>query len=64
MPVSIPIPDKHSFRPDEVAKLFQLSTKTIYLWIEIGQLEAVRVGGTLRVPRQALLDIQKPALEE
>ena len=39
----------------EVQEIAQVSRRTLYLWIEDGYLEAVKVGGRWRVP-QAELD--------
>jgi len=38
------LPNKDLLRPDEVAKYFSLSVKTIYGWIDQGKIDAVRVG--------------------
>lgn len=55
---SNPLPDKFYFRPDEVAKLFCVSTRAVYRWIDEGKLEAVRIAGsTIRIPREALQEI-------
>jgi len=55
--------DKDLFRPDEAAAYFDVSKKTIYLWVEIGELQAVKIGGVLRIPKSAMLAIQKPIFE-
>jgi len=46
------LPDKKLLRPDEVAKFWSVSTKTIYRWIDMGIIPAVKKGGTVRVPRE------------
>jgi len=46
------IPPKVLLRPDEVARFWDVSTKTIYRWIDLGILNAVRKGGTIRIPRK------------
>lgn len=54
------LPDKKTFRPGEVALLLDISPSTVYLWIEIGKLEAIRLAGrTLRVPREEIERIQQ-----
>ena len=46
------IPPKVLLRPDEVAAFWKVSVKTVYRWIDIGILSAVKKGGTIRVPRK------------
>lgn len=46
------LPNKSLLRPDEVAAFWSVSVKTIYRWIDMGILEAVKKGGTVRVPRE------------
>jgi len=56
------LPDKSLLRPDEVAKFWSVSVKTIYRWIDLGILPGVKKGGAVRVPRE---DAEKgrPAIE-
>ena len=46
------LPAKQLLRPDEVAAFWSVSVKTIYRWIDLGILEGVKKGGTVRVPRE------------
>lgn len=46
------LPNKSLLRPDEVAALWSVSVRTVYRWIDLGILEAVKKGGTVRVPRE------------
>jgi excisionase family DNA binding protein len=46
------LPAKQLLRPDEVAAFWSVSVKTIYRWIDLGILEAVKKGGTVRIPRE------------
>lgn len=49
------LPNKANFRVDEVAKYFDVTTKTVYLWIEDGKLKAKKVAGRIvRIPREAI----------
>jgi len=58
------LPDKALLRPDEVAKYYSVAKSTVYVWIETGKLEAVKVGGKLlRIPREALESLEKPFME-
>jgi excisionase family DNA binding protein len=41
---SISLP-KEVYRPDEVALLLSVSRRTVYNWIERGDLRAVKIGG-------------------
>ena len=45
------LPAKSLLRPDEVAKFWRVSTKTIYRWIDMGILPAIKKGGTIRIPK-------------
>jgi len=56
------LPAKSLLRPDEVARFWSVSVKTIYRWIDIGILEAVKKGGTLRITREEA-EKCKPAME-
>jgi len=57
------LPNKALLRPDEVAVYFSVKPSTIYGWINEGKLNAIKVGGTTRIPRQAIFDAQKPIIE-
>jgi excisionase family DNA binding protein len=51
----ISLTNKRFFRPDEVARLLDLSRRTIYRMIRDGRLHAVKWGsGPWRIPREAL----------
>jgi excisionase family DNA binding protein len=41
-------------RPVEVARIYGVNIKTIYAAIKSGYLKSVRVGRTLRIPREAI----------
>jgi len=56
------LPNKTLLRPDEVAAFWSVSVKTIYRWIDLGIMEAVKKGGTVRVPR-ADAERGKPVIE-
>ena len=45
------LPAKSLLRPDEVAQFWRVSTKTIYRWIDMGILPAIKKGGTIRILR-------------
>jgi excisionase family DNA binding protein len=49
----IQLPDKKLLRPDEVARFWSVSVKTVYRWIDIGILDAVKKGGTVRIDRES-----------
>ena len=52
------IPEKRLFRPDEVAKLFDVSVRTVYGWCDAGKLEFLRIGGrTMRIERECIIKI-------
>lgn len=50
--MSYDLPDKDLLRPDEVAKFWRVSVKTVYRWIDIGIMPGVKKGGTLRIARE------------
>lgn len=49
------LPQKALFRIDEVAGYFDVTERTIRLWIEHGHLEAERIVGSVRVTRKSIL---------
>ena len=50
------LPKKELLRVDEVAQYFDVSNKTIYLWIDHGILDAEKFHGTIRIPRESVLN--------
>jgi excisionase family DNA binding protein len=57
------LPEKQYFRPREVAKQFDVSIQTIYLWIDTGKLDAERIAGsTLRITKEAINKLKQPAI--
>lgn len=56
------LPDKELLRPDEVARYLSVTRKTIYLWIDTGKLEAVKVVNRTRIPREAVQKLLRPAI--
>jgi len=48
-------PHKELLRPDEVAKYFSVTTRTIRKWCEQGHLGSIKVGKTLRVTRSSVM---------
>ncbi len=54
------LPDQLFFKPRDLAKIFCISPKTIYGWIEQGKLDAVKIGGrAVRIPRQEAIKLIK-----
>lgn len=50
------LPRKPRFTPQEAAKYLEVSRATIYRWIEVGELDAIRTGKRLiKISRQAIL---------
>jgi len=54
------LPEKELLRPDEVAKYFSVTRKTVYRWIETGKLRAVKIARLIRIPREAILEMKNP----
>lgn len=50
------LPVKDLFRVDEVASYFDVTERTIRLWIEQGHLMAEKIVGTVRIPRESVLN--------
>ena len=48
------LPLKNLLRPDEVSDYLSVSKRTVYYWIQTGQLEAQKVNGTIRIHRDAI----------
>jgi excisionase family DNA binding protein len=60
----IEFPDKKLFRPSEIAEIVGVSKPTIYMWIAIGKLDAVRIGKTtLRIRRQDAIKLVTQAID-
>ncbi len=57
------LPNKALLRPDEVADYFSVDVRTVYLWIEEGVIQnAVKITKkTIRIPREEVIRMQKPA---
>ena len=55
---ALDIPTKRLFRPDEVAKIFDVSVKTVYNWCNCGKLDFLRIAGrTMRIERECIIKI-------
>lgn len=52
------IPAKPLLRVDEVAAYFDVSKSVIYLWIDNGLLEAEKYQGTIRIPRDSVVNFR------
>lgn len=53
------VSEKKLLRPDEVAKHFSISKKTVFKWIYQGKLKAYRVGRIIRITQQSVIDMKK-----
>ena len=56
------LPDKALLRPDEVAAYLDVTRKTIYQWISLGKLEAVKLSRIIRIPRESVVNFKKSTL--
>ncbi len=50
------LPQKSLFRIDEVARYFDVSDRTIRMWVQHGHLIKEKVQGVARISRQSILD--------
>ncbi len=48
------LPQKPLLRVDEVASYFDVTNRTIYLWIDHGLLEAEKYKGVIRISRESI----------
>lgn len=55
------LPDKELLRVDEVATYFDVSTRTIYLWIDHGHLKAEKYMRTVRITRKSVVNFRLAA---
>lgn len=57
------LPDKDYYRPDEIAKHYEVKVKTVYGWIAEGKLDAEKIcGGTIRIPRASIGKMKRPVI--
>ena len=49
------LPDKAYFRIDEIAEYWGVTERSVRSYIDNGNLKAVRVGGTIKIPREAVI---------
>lgn len=49
------IPQKPMFTTKEIANLFSVSNRMIYDWIRYGNINAIKIAGTVRIPYKAIL---------
>ena len=49
------LPKKDLFRIDEVATYFDVTERTVRLWIDHGHLKAVKKAGVIRILRESIL---------
>jgi excisionase family DNA binding protein len=52
------LPEKELLRVDEVAAYFDVSTRTIYLWIDHGHLQAEKLAGSIRITLKSILNFR------
>jgi excisionase family DNA binding protein len=53
------LPDKAYFRVDELADYWRVSEKTIRRWIKGGSLNAIKLNGSIRVPKEAVIRFER-----
>jgi len=40
---------KKYYRPDEIAEMMDVTTRTVYNWIAAGEVDFIKIRGTLRI---------------
>ena len=53
------LPNKELFTPEEVARLFSVTRKTIYEWVKNKDLTALKIRRTIRITRESILKHNK-----
>lgn len=51
--------ERKFYRPDEVAKLLKISTRTVRHWAQHGRIPFLKINGVLRLPAQEIDDLVK-----
>ena len=51
--------EKKSYRIDEVAKEFDVSSRTVKRWIASGELDAIKIGHTRRIMSETIAEVKK-----
>ena len=52
------LPNKELLRPDEVAEYLRLKNVcTVFRWCDRGIIASVKIGGVIRIERQAVVDL-------
>lgn len=51
---------RHFYTPREVADVLAVSTASIYRWAATGEIESIRVAGTVRIPAAELARLTTP----
>ena len=51
--------EKKSYRIDEVAKEFDVSSRTVKRWIASGEIDAVKIGHTRRIMSETIAEVKK-----
>lgn len=54
----VDLPAKPLWRVDEVAAHFDVTARTIYLWIDHGLLLAEKYKGIIRIPRESIINFR------
>jgi excisionase family DNA binding protein len=51
--------EKELLTTQEVADLFEVSKRTVQLWVKAGKLPVIKIGRTVRIKRDALLALEQ-----
>ena len=55
--IELDLPDKRMFRIPEVAKYFNVNDRTIRTWMKDKRIKYEKIGGSIRISRQAILEL-------
>lgn len=58
------LPQKALLRVDEVAAYFDVTDRTVRLWLEHGFFEAKKIGGVVRIYRESVLNCGRNIIKQ
>jgi excisionase family DNA binding protein len=53
------IPEQDLFKPEAVAELLSIPRRSVYSWVRVGKIGAVKICGSLRITRESLIKLKE-----